>query len=63
MLKAININRDMVYVTNVVNYRPPQNRKPETNEIIRYTEFLNNHFNNKTKIIILLVQPWKPNGS
>ena len=55
MLKAININRDMVYVTNVVNYRPPQNRKPETNEIIRYTEFLNNHISIiKPKIIILL---------
>jgi len=29
MLKAININRDKIYITNVVNFRPPNNRKPE----------------------------------
>ena len=29
MLKAINIERDKIYITNVVNYRPPNNRKPE----------------------------------
>ena len=28
MLKAINIERDKIYITNVVNYRPPNNRKP-----------------------------------
>ena len=31
MLKAINIERYKIYITNVVNYRPPNNRKPETN--------------------------------
>ena len=30
MLKAINVVRDKIYITNVVNYRPPNNRKPET---------------------------------
>ena len=29
MLKSINIDRDKVYITNVVNYRPPNNRKPD----------------------------------
>ena len=33
MLKAININRKNIYITNVVNYRPPNNRKPEVKEI------------------------------
>ena len=28
MLNAINLNREKVYITNVVNYRPPENRKP-----------------------------------
>ena len=28
MLKAINLNRHDVYITNVINYRPPNNRKP-----------------------------------
>ena len=28
MLASISIDRDNVYITNVVNYRPPENRKP-----------------------------------
>ena len=43
MLNAINIKRENVYITNVVNYRPPNNRKPETSEIQRYAEFLKEH--------------------
>ena len=43
MLKAININRKDIYITNVVNYRPPNNRKPEPNEILRYSNFLREH--------------------
>ena len=35
MLKAIKIEREKVYITNVVNYRPPNNRKPEQSEIDR----------------------------
>ena len=33
MLKSINIDRDKVYITNVVNYRPPNNRKPSLEEV------------------------------
>ena len=40
MLKAINIDRNNIYITNVVNYRPPNNRKPEPAEITRYSNFL-----------------------
>ena len=40
MLKAINLERSQVYITNVVNYRPPNNRKPEPTEVTRYSEFL-----------------------
>ena len=55
MLKAINIERDKVYITNVVNYRPPNNRKPETNEINRYSEFLKEHISIiDPKILILM---------
>ena len=43
MLKAININRENVYITNVVNFRPPNNRKPESGEITKYSNFLRNH--------------------
>ena len=36
MLDAISIKREKIYITNVVNYRPPNNRKPEPSEIERY---------------------------
>ena len=49
MLTAINLKRENVYITNVVNYRPPNNRKPEVAEINRYSEFLREH--------ILIVDP------
>ena len=55
MLKAINIERKNIYITNVVNFRPPNNRKPEPAEIIRYSEFLRNHISIiKPKILILM---------
>ena len=55
MLNAINIKRESVYITNVVNYRPPNNRKPEAAEINRYSEFLREHVSIiDPKILILM---------
>ena len=55
MLKAINIERKNIYITNVVNYRPPKNRKPEPAEITRYSEFLREHISIiNPKILILM---------
>ena len=55
MLKAINIDRKNIYITNVVNYRPPNNRKPEPAEIIRYSNFLREHISIiDPKILILM---------
>ena len=55
MLAAIKIKRKNVYITNVVNYRPPNNRKPEPSEIIRYSEFLREHISIiDPKILILM---------
>ena len=55
MLKAINIEREKVYITNVVNYRPPNNRKPEPQEINRYSNFLREHISIiDPKILILM---------
>ena len=55
MLKAINIERDKIYITNAVNYKPPNNRKPEPNEINRYSEFLKEHISIiDPKILILM---------
>ena len=55
MLKAIKIKRKNIYITNVVNYRPPNNRKPEPAEITRYSEFLREHISIiNPKILILM---------
>ena len=55
MLKAINLERSQVYITNVVNYRPPNNRKPEPTEVTRYSEFLRKHISIiDPKILILM---------
>ena len=55
MFKAINIKRESIYITNVVNYRPPNNRKPEPAEINRYSEFLAEHISIiDPKILILM---------
>jgi len=55
MLEAINIKRNKVYITNVVNYRPPNNRKPELSEINRYSAFLREHITIiDPKILILM---------
>ena len=43
MLTAIKIERQKIYITNVVNYKPPNNRKPEHSEINRYSEYLKDH--------------------
>ena len=55
MLNAINLNRDKIYITNVVNYRPPDNRKPEPTEIIKYSNFLKEHISIiDPKLLILM---------
>ena len=55
MLSAINIKRESIYITNVVSYRPPNNRKPEPAEINSYSEFLREHISIiDPKILILM---------
>ena len=55
MLHAINLNRKNVYITNVVNYRPPENRKPTEKEVKRYLPYLKKHIEIiKPRIILLL---------
>ena len=55
MLLSISLNRDNVYITNVVNYRPPENRNPTVEEITRYLPFLIKHIEIiDPKILILL---------
>ena len=55
MLEAIQIKRNNIYITNVVNYRPPNNRKPEPSEINRYSNYLRQHISIiNPKILILM---------
>ena len=55
MLKAIKIEREKIYITNVVNYRPPNNRKPEKSEINRYSEYLKEHISIIAPQILILM--------
>ena len=55
MLLSINLERENVYITNVVNYRPPENRSPTKEEIARYLPYLTRHIEIiDPKILILL---------
>ena len=55
MLSAININMEKVYLTYAINFRPPQDRKPTSQEIKRYSVFLKEHISIiDPKIIILM---------
>ncbi len=55
MLGAINLDRKKVYISNIVNYRPPENRRPTDGEIKRYLPFITKHIEIiKPKILILL---------
>ena len=55
MLAAINLDRKKVYISNIVNYRPPENRRPTEQEIKRYLPFISKHIEIiNPKILILL---------
>ncbi len=55
MLAAINLNRGKVYISNIVNYRPPENRKPTQQEIDTYLPFIRKHIEIiNPKILVLL---------
>ena len=54
MLNAININKESIYSTYAINYRTPEDRKPTSKEIKKYSIFLKDHISIiDPKIIIL----------
>ena len=55
MLGSIKLNRKNVYISNVVNFRPPQNRRPTDEEINRYLPFLEKHIEIINPKILLLL--------
>ena len=55
MLEAINLDRKKVYISNIINYRPPENRRPTEEEIKRYLPFITKHIEIiNPKILVLL---------
>ena len=55
MLASINLDRKNVYISNVVNYRPPENRRPTDEEIAKYLPYLKKHIEIiNPKILVLL---------
>ena len=55
MLASISLDRKNVYISNIINYRPPENRKPTEKEINRYLPFIKKHIEIiNPKILVLL---------
>ena len=55
MLASINLDRKNTYITNVVNYRPPENRRPTEEEIEKYLPYLKQHIEIiNPRILVLL---------
>ena len=55
MLIAINIKKENIYSTYAVNFRPPEDRKPTSLEIKRYSLHLQKHISIiRPKIIVLM---------
>ena len=55
MLSAIDLDRKKVYISNVINFRPPENRRPTDDEIKRYLPFISKHIEIiQPKILVLL---------
>ena len=55
MLLAIKIKRENIYCSYAINFRPPEDRKPTSIEIKRYSVFLKEHISIiNPKIVILM---------
>jgi len=55
MLFAINIKRKDIYCSYAINFRPPEDRKPTSMEVKRYSVFLKEHISIiNPKIVILM---------
>ncbi len=55
MLSAINLTREEVYITNVVNWRPKDNRTPTDEEILEFLPFLQEQIDVVNPDIIFLL--------
>ncbi|MBU6298270.1 MAG: uracil-DNA glycosylase, partial [Alphaproteobacteria bacterium] len=55
MMAAINLDRSSAYITNVINWRPPDNRDPTPEEAAMCLPFLRRHIELANPGIIILL--------
>ena len=55
MLLSINLDRDNVYISNIINFSPPENRNPTEDEITRYLPYLIKHIEIISPQILILL--------
>tara|TARA_E500000178_G_C16881157_1_gene689055 strand:+ start:349 stop:1068 length:720 start_codon:yes stop_codon:yes gene_type:complete len=55
MLLAINIEIEKIYLTYAINFKIPENRRPNTSEIKRYSTFLKEHISIINPEIVVLM--------
>jgi uracil-DNA glycosylase family 4 len=55
MLAAIGLDRSKVYITNVLNWRPPQNRDPSPEEAAACLPFLHRHIELADPLLVILL--------
>jgi uracil-DNA glycosylase len=55
MLAAIHLDRSSVYITNVINWRPPENRDPTPEEAAACLPFLRRHIELADPLVIILL--------
>ena len=55
MLKAIKLDRSSVYITNIVPWRPPNNRAPNSEEILQCLPFIQKHIEIIQPTILVLL--------
>ena len=55
MLAAIKLDRNNVYITNVIPWRPPKNREPSTEELIQCLPFVQRHIDIINPSVLVLL--------
>ena len=55
MIASIGLDRDKIYISNVIPWRPPNNRQPTTEEILQCLPFIQRHIEIINPLIIVLL--------
>ena len=55
MLSAINLDRNSIYITNIIPWRPPNNRTPNSEEILQCLPFIQKHIEIVQPSILILL--------